>query len=590
MMIRKRTGKASVDRPWMQMYPKQFRDLAVPACSVTEFLKNRNLMGNVPAIRYYGRQYDWDTVWSLVDRTAKALKALGIRKGDRIPVFLQAVPEHLFLLLGAEKIGAALICRDDTTEELCFAIRKSKASVAFFPDYVSREEEEQFLAETPMERMITVSPYTYADKKAIPSYVQRNLDSRYPKNRACNSRNMTWEDFLALGDDMEDIDADFDSSAPLFCAYTSGSTGVSKMVIHSAESIIGVAAQLVAFAPPTDRQQTWWLPLLTPALVAATVSMMLFPLSTGKLLVLDPFIDVNDLDLGFMDVRPNLWPLIPMFASIVIKSKRIPKDFDMSFLQAAGPGAEPMSNKGYRELEQFLHAHNCNVTVTAGYGLSEAGSSIILPCPQIPLENGCVGIPMPKTVIGIFKLGTQEELGYNEVGEICTFGPGNMLGYQDEEQTRKVMQKHADGHTWIHTGDCGYISEQGVLYVLGRGLSKRYGGGNLYIMNMESKVVEIPGIEDGFFCLVPDQRHEGYFIPYLYLVLEDGVALSQVRDQIDSALDPHERPHEIKLIRRREYFHFKTNRKILVAEVLEERKKTKQRMKIVAKQLQRVAR
>ena len=64
---------------------------------------------------------------------------------------------------------------------------------------------------------------------------------------------MTWEDFLALGDDMEDIDADFDSSAPLFCAYTSGSTGVSKMVIHSAESIIGVAAQLVAFAPPTDR-------------------------------------------------------------------------------------------------------------------------------------------------------------------------------------------------------------------------------------------------------------------------------------------------------------------------------------------------
>ena len=214
MMIRKRTGKASVDRPWMQMYPKQFRDLAVPACSVTEFLKNRNLMGNVPAIRYYGRQYDWDTVWSLVDRTAKALKALGIRKGDRIPVFLQAVPEHLFLLLGAEKIGAALICRDDTTEELCFAIRKSKASVAFFPDYVSREEEEQFLAETPMERMITVSPYTYADKKAIPSYVQRNLDSRYPKNRACNSQNMTWEDFLALGDDMEDIDADFDSSAP----------------------------------------------------------------------------------------------------------------------------------------------------------------------------------------------------------------------------------------------------------------------------------------------------------------------------------------------------------------------------------------
>lgn len=564
------TGKPSVDRPWMNFYPEQLKNLPAPVCSVTEFLKSRDMAGDAPAILYYGRRYTWNTLWDLVDQTAKALKAVGFKKGDMIPVFLQAVPEHILLLLGAEKIGAALVCRDDVTDELCFAIRKSKASVAFFPDYVSREEEEQFLAETPLERMVIVSPYTYADKEAIPDYVQKNLNTRYPKHPACNPKNITWDEFLALGRDVEDFEGDFTPEAPLFCAYTSGSTGISKLVIHSATSMIGVAFQLVLFAPPTDVQQTWWLPLLTPALVAVTVSMMIFPLSTGKLVILDPFINVNDLDLGFMHYQPNLWPLIPMFCEIIMASERIPADYDMSFLQAAGPGAEPMNNRRYRELEQFLHAHNCMVTVTAGYGMSEAGSSMLLPCPGIPLENGCAGIPMPKTVVSIFRPGTQEELGYNEVGEICTYGPGNMMRYGDEQMTAEVLQHHADGNLWLHTGDCGYLSEQGVLYVMGRGLPERVGGGRLYILNMESKVVEIPGIKDGFFCLVPDQENEGYFLPYLYLVLEEGTTLDQVRSQIDQALEPHERPYEIRLIQYRQYFHFKTNRKELVAGILDE--------------------
>lgn len=566
------TGKPSIDRPWLNFYPEQIRNLSAPECSVTQFLKDQNVCEDALAIEYYGRRYSWAQLWALVNRTAKALKAIGVERGDRIPVFLQAVPEYLLLLLAAEKLGAAILCRDDTPDELCYAIRKSRATFAFFPDYVSAEEEQQYLNETPLERMITVSPYTYADRACIPDYVRRSLESRYPKTPVSNPKNITWDEFLALGDGVEDFEDDFHPDEPLFCAYTSGSTGISKLVIHSAKSILGVAYQMVIFAPPTNPQQTWWLPLLTPALVAVTVAMMIFPLSTGKLLILDPYIQTEDLDLGLMDYKPNLWPLIPAFCDVIMKSKRIPADYDMSHLLAAGPGAEPMSNKKYRMFEQFLHSRNCNVTVTAGYGQSEAGSSLILPCPSVPLENGCVGIPMPATVIAIFKPGTQEELSYNEVGEICTFGPGNMLGYQDADLTAETLQLHADGNYWVHTNDCGYINEQGVLYVLGRGLPERFGGGYLYIMNMESKVVEIPGISDGFFCLVPDQEHEGYFQPYLYLILEEGVELSQVRSQIDEVLEPHERPYEIRLIKEREYFHFKTNRKILVAGILEELK------------------
>ena len=66
--------------------------------------------------------------------------------------------------------------------------------------------------------------------------------------------------------------------------------------------------------------------------------MILSPMSSNKLLILDPFCDVEDVDLELMRYKPNLWPLIPMFVEIIMKSDRIPEDYDMSHVVAAGAG------------------------------------------------------------------------------------------------------------------------------------------------------------------------------------------------------------------------------------------------------------
>lgn len=566
------TGKASIDKPWLKFYPEQFRNVEIPRMTLEAFLKMKNPDESKYVIEYYGRKFTWKELWDEVEVAAKALKAIGFGEGDRIPLFIQAVPAHYILLLAAEKIGATLICRDDVKEEIAFAIRKSRATTAFFHDYISKQDEEYYRETTSMTRMITVSPYEYANRDCIPDYIISEIDAHYPEETAKTEGNLTWKEFMELGKNYKgEYLAPADPERPLFGAYTSGSTGISKLVIHSAANIVAVAFQMSMFVLPTPEQEVWWLPNLSPALIAVTVSMGVFPLSTGLLLMLDPFCSDRDIDIRFIEVKPNYWALIPMFCEWLMKSERIPEDYDMSHLRSIGTGAEAMNDRKSREVEAFFHKHGCMATLSAGYGQSEGCSNFTLPNPMFPLVDGCVGMPMPATILAVFDQETLEEKSYGEYGEVCMDGPAKMLyysGYMGEKLTERTLVTHPDGTTWLHTGDIGYITEEGIVHILGRGYPERSHGKPLYMMRMESRIVEAEGVKDGFFCFVPSQEHEGYFNPYLFVILDEGKELEEVRPHILATLEEHEYPVEMVVIKERPYFHFKTDRKGLTAEIL----------------------
>lgn len=570
------TGKASIDRPWLQYYPEEIRNAQVPRITLEAFLKARVQDWNKICFEYYGNRMTWKTFWGEVEVAAKALAALGFKEGDRIPTFLLSCPSHFILLLAAEKIGAALICRDDIPEELCYAIRKSKSSVAFVHDYLSKDDEELFRETTPMRRMVKVSPYDYADRSKMLDYIEEEIESRYCEETEMTAGDLTWKEFMELGRNYKgEYLAEENIDRPLFGAYTSGSTGISKLVIHSGANIVATAFQLTLYIPVMDHQERWWQPLLPPALIAVTVSMAIMPMAAGMVTVLDPYCPLDKFDIAFMYHKPNFMAFVPMTCELLMKSKNIPEDYDMSHLRSVGTGAEAMNERKSREVEEFFHKHGCMATLSAGYGQSEGCSSFMLPNPMFPLKDGCVGMPLPQTVMAIFDEETGEEKGYGEIGELCVDSPAIMLGYSGwmgKEMTERTLLRHKDGKVWLHTGDTAYITEHGILHILGRGHARRFGGGELFLMRMESRIVETEGVNDGFFCAVPDLEHEGYFVPYLFVVLEEGKTLEDVEPGIYAALEEYEYPVEIRVIDERPYFHFKTNRKELTAAILEELK------------------
>lgn len=557
------TGRPSIDRPWMKFYPEAARQLAVPECTLMDYIKSHCPGMDIVAMHYYGTDITWKMVFEKIETVARSLKAMGFQEGDQIPVFFRSVPAFISLLLAAEKIGASLICRDNTIAENAEAIQKAEAKVIFCHDFLSKEEMDAYVKDAGVERIVLLSPYHSADKAQMPEHILRYLNSHYPKNPAEGSVVMTWDAFVATGEDYQgETDVVVDINRPLFRAYTSGSTGPSKQVVHSAYTMIGIIHQMSFYGSMDGFRPTWLLTNLPPCLVAVVVSMMLVPLTSNKLLILDPFCDVTDLDLEMMRYRPNCWPLIPMFMELLMRSERIPADYDMSHLFAAGVGCEAFNNGQIRRAQKYLQDHNCKATFSVGYGQSEAGSNCTLPCPLYAMENGNIGIPMPMTVLGIFKPGTQEELSYNQLGEICKAGPGNMLGYDCPEATATALQTHADGTVWLHTGDIGYVNEDGIFFALTRGNSQRFGGGRLIALSMENSIIdaEIAGIKDEFFVIAPDSKHAGYYLPYLYVVLEDGYTIEDVREKISAVLEEHEQPVEIFQVPERPFFHFKTNR------------------------------
>lgn len=358
---------------------------------------------------------------------------------------------------------------------------------------------------------------------------------------------MSWDEFLKLGEAFNGtVEASKDIHRPLFRAYTSGSTGPSKQVIHSAHTMVGNIHQMNFYGTSGEFRPTWMVTQLPPTLVAVVAAMILMPLASNKLLILCPFVDPMDVDLEMMRYRPNCWPLIPMFIENVMRNGRVPDDYDMSHLISAGAGSEAYNNQQLKRAQKFLEDHNCKACFTTGYGCSEAGSNMTLPMTKQPIGDGNVGIPVPLTLISIFKPGTEEELTYNTFGEICQSGPGTMIGYDNPEATKKAIKVHADGKRWLHTGDIGYMKEDGTVYALTRGSAPRYGGGDLATLPMENRLADaqIPGIDDEFFVIVPDPDHLWCFLPYLFVVLKEGYGVEDIKDQVMESLEEYMQPYK----------------------------------------------
>lgn len=560
--------KASEEKPWLQFYPEALRNFVPSEDTLTDFILKHNTDHDKTVIEFYGKTFTLNEVLAERDKVAKSLVALGVKENDKLVVILRAVPEFVFVLLAAEKVGAAIVCHDGEPEERAAAIKDAKAKVVFSNDFITKEDEALYFKDTDLETLVLVSPYTYGVREEMPDYVSAAVEKLYSESRPSDERSLQWNDFLKKGERLEgEVYPEKNPDRHLYCSYTSGSTGPSKQVIHSARSMNGVLGQLVIPGGIGFSMRVLHT-LLPPALVAIANSILLFNIALGNHLVLSPFCEAEDIDLEFMRYEPNQMIAVPMMAEILMSSKRIPKNYSMKDLYVIGGGADPVHNKWLRRMQSFLRSHGSSAVFSMCYGLSEAGSTVANPHPNADFRNCGGGIPMRGTTISIFEPGTHNELSYGEIGEICTHGPSSMLGYSTKEETEKTLQLHEDGKIWVHTGDYGYMNQFGELFVYSRGLNERFGGGYLYTTVMENKVIEVRGVDDCFFVIVPDKEHEGYFVPYLYVVPEKGVELKNIESEIRSILDTHEQPKEIFTTPKREYFHFKTNRRILAGKIL----------------------
>ena len=166
--------------------------------------------------------------------------------------------------------------------------------------------------------------------------------------------------------------------------------------------------------------------------------------------------------------RPTHTTGIPKNLDILLGSKNIKDNTDLSFFKTAAVGADTMNINTEMKVNTFLEKHGSCAKVIKGYGATEGNGTIATTSNKIN-KIGSVGIPFIGNNIGIFDMDNNQELTYGQKGEICYCGDSVMKKYYNNDaETKKVLKMHDDGKVWMHSGDIGYIDNDGFLYVVGR--------------------------------------------------------------------------------------------------------------------------
>lgn len=565
------TGYASIDKPWLSNYPEILFTKRKKYNKILDKLMDVWVNEDDEIINYYDTNIKVKDFFDKIKSIAKSLDVYGVKENDIIVSSLESVPEFIELLLACEIIGCSIKNYIGNVSDIIDIINREENTMLYIaPNYLKEIESEKIYKETKIKNIITVDPYySVVDHSKVKNHISQVINDKYNGIISYDTRNITWDTFLELGKNSYDIKPT-KKDTRLFSGFTSGSTGKPKEVIHSSKTVMGEIEQMSLFPSHEKEKDSWLLTILPPTLVAVIISMTCYPLVDGKKLILDPYCKLEDVDLEMMHYEPNCWSCIPIFFDVLLESDRIPENYDMSYFKLFGFGAEQLKIKFINQVQDFLDKHNCKIPFSSGYGQSEGGSGFTVAMGKEMLISGTAGIPLIDTIISIFDPVSGDELGYNQMGEICKLGPGIMMGYNDPELTKETLKVHSDDNTWLHTGDFGFITDRGLLFVLGRTGIKIYPNKIVFPLNIENKIVSISGVKDAIVVSGKDAKNESYELPYLFIIPEKGVntakLLTEINQFIDEKLLIEEKPENIYFIDKKPISKFKTDRKILQKE------------------------
>ncbi|MBR1724282.1 MAG: long-chain fatty acid--CoA ligase, partial [Ruminococcus sp.] len=276
---------------------------------------------------------------------------------------------------------------------------------------------------------------------------------------------MSWKDFVALAEGQPPVKVfKFVPNRFSYLAHTGGTTGEPKGVMLTDEALNGIVEEHPNIFNFERRDH--YLNTIVPFVVYGFLINTHVPLSLGLENVLIPKADITKIPSQIVKYKINFIATVPPYLEHMSKDKKVLKT-DLSFVKALIAGGDGMTDELENSINNVLKAQGADITVMNGYGLTEICATS---CGNFKKYfKGSVGYPLNRNVFAVFDIDTNEELKYGETGEICINTPYLMLGYlKNPEATAEVVKTHADGKKWFHTGDLGYITEEGAVYITGR--------------------------------------------------------------------------------------------------------------------------
>jgi long-chain acyl-CoA synthetase len=276
-----------------------------------------------------------------------------------------------------------------------------------------------------------------------------------------------WREFMAMSRHcFYNYKVERKSDDPAVILYSGGTTGTTKGIVLTNKNFNALGQQVIATNPmfrPGDKMLAA-MPVFHGFGLGVCIHTML---SQGGRCILVPRFTAKSYAKLIVKYRCNFIAGVPTLYEALLRLSTM-DGADLSCLKGVFSGGDSLSIELKKKLDKFLYDHKATIQVREGYGTTETVTACCLTPPTM-FKEGSIGIPFPDTYIKIVEPGTDRELPYGEEGEILLAGPTVMREYMDNpEETAQTLRTHADGMTWVYTGDLGCMDDEGFVYFKGR--------------------------------------------------------------------------------------------------------------------------
>ena len=470
------------------------------------------------AFDFMGTPTSYPEMIAQIERCAKALSALGIREGDKVTIAMPNCPQAVFLFYGVNRIGAIanMIHPLSAEKEIEFYLNVSESETAItlnqfyqkFANILPNTRVKHLVIANIADALSPVMKLGFAVKnvidpisKALKKHTKPQFIKKVPRNA---DKVVLWQDFLKGAETVKgDYAVSRRSEDPAVILYSGGTTGTTKGIVLTNKNFNALGQQVIAANPifaPGDKMLAA-MPLFHGFGLGVCVHTML---SQGGRCILIPQFTAKTYAKDLVKHRCNFIAGVPTLYEALLRLPSM-EGADLSCLKGVFSGGDSLSIELKKKFDKFLADHKASIQVREGYGTTETVTACCL-TPLTKAKEGSIGIPFSDVYIKIVEPGTDRELPYGREGEILLAGPTVMKEYMKHpEETAQTLRRHADGLTWVYTGDLGVMDEEGFIFFKGRAMRMIISSGyNVYPAQIENILDAHEKIQMSCVIGVPD--------------------------------------------------------------------------------------
>ena len=458
---------------------------------------------NAVAFDFMGRSTTYKKMIEEIQRCAKSLRTIGVREGDCVTIAMPNCPQAIYVFYAANLIGAIanMVHPLSSEKEIEFYINESKSVTVVTLDQFYHKVEA--IRQNTCAVNIVIARIRDALSKPLKAGYMltegRKLE-KIPKDAPV----IRWDEFCSLGKAcFWNYKVPLKADDPAVILYSGGTTGKTKGILLTNLNFNALAQQIIATNPmfrPGDKMLSA-MPLFHGFGLGVCIHSML---ANGGRCILVPRFTADSYAKLITKYKCNFIAGVPTLYEALLRLPSMDKA-DLSCLKGVFSGGDSLSVELKKKVDKFLYDHRSMVQVREGYGTTETVTASCL-TPIHMAKEGSIGLPFPDMYFKIVEPGTDVEVPYGQEGEILMAGPTVMKEYVNHpEETAQTLRHHADGLTWVYTGDLGVMDADGFVYFRGR--KKRMiitSGYNVYPGQLENILDANPMVQMSCVIGVPD--------------------------------------------------------------------------------------